>query len=121
MTKKQEIVCTGCPLGCRVTLPLEESNDIAGVSGASCKAGEKYAVREHKFPNRVLTTTVLAEGRSETRLPVKSSRPVPKHELARHVKSLAGVEARPPVKPGDIIVRNFLDTGVDLIATGKLD
>ncbi len=116
-----EIICTECPLGCQVTLTVGADDIIVAMSGANCKIGEKYASQEYRVPNRVLTTTVLVEGGGQALLPVRSSRPIPKQVLVRCAQSLASVRAKAPVNCGDVIVRNLLDTGADLVATGKVE
>ena len=39
---KKEIICTVCPMGCRITVEGEGEN-IVSVTGYTCKRGEVYA------------------------------------------------------------------------------
>lgn len=112
-----EITCIGCPLGCRLSVDVE--NDYA-VSGNSCKRGEAYGKNELKNPTRVLTTTVKASGGIHSRCPVRTEEPIPKGMLFEAMELLQKVELTAPVKCGDVVVENILNTGVNVIATRDL-
>jgi len=87
------------------------------VSGYRCKRGLVYAVNECTNPVRTLTTTIKAgEGRRQL-VPVKSSKPIPKNKLFECVAVINSSYAQVPVKVGDIIIRNILDTGADIVST----
>ena len=109
-----ELVCIGCPKGCQLTVDVD--NDYQ-VSGNSCQVGADYGRNELKNPTRVLTTTVKIKGAIHSCLPVRSSGAMPKSLLVDAVKSLKDVEVVAPVKMGDIIVKNIMGSGVDIIAS----
>ena len=48
--EKRELICIGCPLGCPLTVTMEE-NGIT-VTGNTCKRGEIYAKKEVTNPTR---------------------------------------------------------------------
>ena len=108
-----EMICIGCPRGCHLSVDVE--NDYA-VSGNHCRIGAEYGKNELLHPTRVLTTSVKIEGAIHHCLPVKSSSGIPKAKLIEAAQSLKGVRVQSPVKMGDVIVANILDTGVDIIA-----
>ncbi len=112
-----ELTCIGCPMGCR--LSVDEENDYA-VSGNQCKRGAQYGKDELKNPTRVLTTTVKAEGGIHGRCPVRTQLPIPKSMMFDAMRVLSKVKVEAPVKLGQIIVENILDTGIDVIATRDL-
>jgi CxxC motif-containing protein len=114
--KESEIICTSCPLGCPVSVVLENGN-IVEVKGAKCEKGEQYAKREHVSPSRMFTSTVALLGSPLRRLPVKTERPIPKSELMNAARSLKGIKVRAPVAIGQVIVENICNTGVNLVAT----
>lgn len=118
--KNQEIICIGCPLGCHVVLTINENGEICKFIGNECKAGEKYVAQEFKDPARVFTGTVRTKECSTRLLPVRTNKPIPKTSVLICGRSLAGIEVKPPVKMGDLIVTNILNTGADLIATCDL-
>lgn len=107
------LVCIGCPRGCH--LVVDEDNNYA-VSGNNCKIGAEYGKNELLNPTRVLTTTVNIEGAIHNRLPVKSNGGLPKDKLLEASKSLKNVCVKSPVKLGDVIISNILETGIDIIA-----
>ncbi len=112
-----ELTCIGCPLGCRLT--VDEENDYA-VSGNQCKRGADYGKNELKNPTRVLTTTVEIAGGIHGRCPVRTQAPIPKGMVFDAMKVLSKVTIESPVKLGQVIVENILNTGVDVIATRDL-
>jgi len=51
---------------------------------------------------------------------VKTDRPIPKHLLLKTARLLAEECVSPPVKAGDVVVRDVLGTGADVVATSDL-
>ena len=115
-----EIICVGCPLGCRVTLTVSPDFQIENIVGNQCREGIKYAAAEFQNPVRIFTATVLAEGSSRRLLPVKTDRPVPKTLLQELMRVVAHIRIKPPVEMGQEILHDILGTGANLIATGTL-
>ncbi len=111
-------LCIGCPLGCRLEVDEDlEEHAIVEVRGFSCRRGKEYAIQEHTAPQRMVTTTVAIDKARWARLPVRTSRPAPKDKVLEICRALRTVRVSAPIASGDIIVRNVLDTGVDIIAT----
>ena len=117
MAPRETVICIGCPLGCRVTVVQDKKGNVTGMKGAECKQGEKYVLKELQHPVRTLTATVRTGDESLPLLPVRTSRPVLKVMLKPIMVETAKVKARPPVKAGDVIVKNVLKTKADLFAT----
>jgi CxxC motif-containing protein len=69
---------------------------------------------------RTLTTTVTVEGSARRRLPVRSSGELPLSRLLDAMAALDPVIVRPPVVCGEIVLRDILGLGVDMIATDDL-
>lgn len=120
MTKEEMIICVGCPLGCEVKLTLNDKNEVTVVEDNKCKEGKKYTVEEFTNPVRTLTATVLAQGSPQPLLPVRTSKPILKTLLAQSMSIIAKTRVNPPIKIGDVIVPNLLDTGVDVVASSDL-
>jgi CxxC motif-containing protein len=120
MKENHEIVCILCPLGCHVQVESDHRNHIISVTGNQCKLGKKYAVDEHRFPARILTTTLITESRCRNLLPVKSNKPIPKGLLQACMDDLPRLRIRPPIKMGQVVVSNIANTGTDLIATDEM-
>ena len=109
-----ELICIVCPKGCH--LKVDEENGYS-VSGNSCPRGAEYGRNELLNPVRTVTSTVAIEGGIHRRLPVKTSRPVPKDKMSGVVRTLDGLTVKSPVRVGDVIVENVAGTGADIIAT----
>jgi CxxC motif-containing protein len=115
----KEIVCTVCPNSCGVTVELNDKGEVLRVSGNRCPRGEVFAKQEVTCPVRVLTSTVLLrrEDGGESLLPVRSSAAFALSKHAQTMELLRHLTVHAPVKMGETIIHNLLDTGVDIIAS----
>ena len=114
--EKRELICIGCPMGCPLTVQLEDG-EILSITGQTCKRGEVYARNEVTNPTRIVTSTVMVEGGKVGRVSVKTNDSIPTGKIFQCVKALKGVTVKAPVHIGDVIVANVADTGVDIVAT----
>jgi CxxC motif-containing protein len=85
-----------------------------------CSKGKEHAIQEFKCPKRILTTTIKTTDTNQPLLPIRSSEPIPKKILSECMVLLASKKVNPPIKVDDVIVKNILNTGVDIIATQNL-
>ncbi|NLO44961.1 MAG: DUF1667 domain-containing protein [Clostridiales bacterium] len=109
-----ELTCIVCPIGCR--LKVDEKNNYA-VTGNACKRGEVYGKNEMQNPTRVLTTTVAIDFGMHSRCPVRTDGAIPKGKLFEAMDILKKVRIKSPVKCGEVILKDILHTGIDVIAT----
>lgn len=114
---KKEMVCIACPIGCALIATREGSDGVIAVSGNRCKRGEEYAREELLSPRRTVTATVALKGSIEQRLPVKTDKPLPKELIRQILTELYRAEVSAPVDCGDIIIDDFADSGVAVVAT----
>lgn len=119
MKKTHHFTCIRCPVGCQITL-TEDEGAMVEVFGGECKLGEEYAKKEFTNPERILTTTVRVEGGVLPVLPVRTEKPIPKKLIKDCMKKLARVVVKAPIKCGQVIYTNILDTGVNVIASREL-
>lgn len=117
--KTHTFICIKCPLSCEIEL-IEERNEILEISGHTCPQGEKYATEEFTNPVRTLTTTVSVQEGVLPVLPVRSEKPLPKSMMKECVKALSTVRVKAPVKCGDLVCENILNTDVNIIASRDL-
>lgn len=117
---KNDIICTGCPKGCRVTVEVQ-GESIVNIKGYECFTGKDYALNEYKNPTRILTTTVRIKNGKFPLVPVKTAKPIPKSMLLKAMEVIAKTEVTAPIKIGDIIIENILNISVELTATGNID
>ena len=110
----KNLICICCPKGCRLT--VDENNNFA-VSGNGCPRGAEYGATEVRDPRRVLTSTVRISGAAYRRCPVKTNTAIPKAKLFEVMSALNCVDIASPVRRGDVVIKNVLDTGADVIVT----
>lgn len=117
MSQIEELVCIVCPRGCN----LKIDKDTMEVTGNLCPRGVRYAKEELSNPKRTLCTTVKCKSKNLPRCPVKTSEEVPKDKIFDLMKLLRRVEIIPPVKAGDVVVENALETGADIVSTRTIE
>jgi len=119
--KVKDMICIICPLGCKLKVIKNDASQTGyAVEGNKCFRGADYGIKEMTNPTRVLTTTVIISDASEKRLPVKTSGTIPEHLMKQAMELLNKVEVIAPIKVGQVIIKNILDTGVDIIASRSM-
>lgn len=115
----KELICTVCPNSCNVTVELNKKGEPVKIAGNRCPRGEAFAKQEITCPMRVITSTVVLRGEDgrDALLPVRSSDAFPLSKHAQTMELLRHITVRAPVKMGDVVIHNVLDTGVDIIAS----
>ncbi len=108
----KELICVVCPIGCH----LKITEDLV-VTGNKCARGKTYAIAEMTNPQRSLSSTVKTIFLTMPRLPVKTSQPVLKKDLMAIMDEINKVVVDYHVKTGDVIIKNVLNTGIDVVAT----
>ncbi len=116
---EKEIICIVCARGCR-SLVCEDDEGIK-VKGKLCKNGQAYVKGEYRDPRRVLSTTIAVEGTPCGRLAVRTRGPIPRDKLIDCVRHLKRFKAKPPLGIGDVVVKNILGTGEDIVACSPLE
>lgn len=113
----KNIVCVACPMGCPITVQLSDCGGIQEVTGNTCPRGKAYAITECTAPTRMLTSTVKVNGGRTNMVPVKTSQPIPKGMMFDIMKEINKTEVNSPVALGQVIIKDVLSTGADIIAT----
>ncbi|WP_092926304.1 DUF1667 domain-containing protein [Romboutsia hominis] len=113
------ITCIVCPMGC--PLVVTKTDDGYKVEGNTCKRGEQYGVEELTNPKRVITTTVRLENSYLNLLPVKTKESIPKDMMFEIMRELDTIKVSAPISVGDVIVKNILDTGIDVVSAKTVD
>ncbi|MEG2786626.1 MAG: DUF1667 domain-containing protein [Romboutsia sp.] len=115
----KNVTCTVCPMGC--ALVVSKVDGEYKVEGNTCKRGAKYGVEEVTNPRRVITTTVKLSGSYLNLLPVKTNDSIPKELMFDIMKLLDRVEVSAPVSVGDVIIKDVLGTGVDVVSAKSME
>ena len=118
--------CTTCPSECLLTVEVKRGADgavaeVYSVAGNNCPRGDKFAHQELTCPMRVLTTTVAVSGGDEALLPVRTVEAIPLELHAQAMVLIRGLVVEAPIRMGDVVLKDLLDTGIDLIASMDID
>lgn len=115
----KEVTCILCPFGCKMEVHVE-GKEVTEVKGNKCKEGVEHARHEVFCPERVLTTTIRTGNPEAPLLPVRSDKPLPKEKLEEGMEVIAKHTVSYPIQLGDVIIRNILNTGVNIIASRSM-
>ncbi len=113
--EEKSLVCVVCPIGCHLQV-----DTTAGyrVTGNQCKRGILYAREELTAPKRVVTSTVRISGAIYPRLPVRTSKAIPKKRVFECMQLINSLRVSAPITMGTVLVDNLLDLeDVQLIAS----
>ena len=114
MNKK--LTCIECPLSCPLSVEMEGGR-VTKVEGNKCPKGVVYARSEIEEPSRVLTSAVLGHGLGIKMVPVRTDKAIPKGRLLEAMEQVKKVKLRNKVRAGDVVIRDLLGLGVNLIVT----
>lgn len=117
--EKRTLTCIGCPLGCAVTVELD-NGEINRVTGNTCKRGDDYARKEVTHPMRSVTSTVRVTGGDIPMVSVKTAQDIPKEKIMEIMKSLENICISAPVHIGDVVLEDAAGTGISVVATKKI-
>ena len=112
----KEFTCIICPRGCRLQV-----DDNMNVTGNTCPRGKDYAISEVTNPVRTITSSVRVTNREDLLVSVKTSGAIPKGKIFDVMEEINKVEIKAPVKIGDVVIKNVLSLGVDIIATENVN
>ena len=108
----KNLICICCPRGCHLKVNLNENK----VLGNSCKRGESYGITELTNPIRIVTTTLKVKGGEQNIVPVKTKSAIPKDLTFKCIEILKEMEIKAPISVGDVLYKNILETGIDIVA-----
>lgn len=114
----KEMTCIICPNGCKLEVTYE---DTITVKNALCPKGVEYAQNELINPRRNLTSTVKVVDGVLPLVSVRSNKPVAKDKMVDIVGLLKRIEIKAPVEFHQIIYKDILGTGADIIATRQVE
>ena len=112
----KEFTCIVCPRGCRLTV-----DENLNVTGNSCPRGAQYAKDELTNPKRMITSFVRVKNREDTVVSVKTSTSIPKAMIFDVMNEINKVGVNAPTHIGDIVIKNVLGTGADIVITKNIE
>ena len=113
---RRELLCIQCPLGCRITVEMDEAGKVTSVTGNTCKNGRAYAVDECTDPKRTITTLMCCAS-GPVPVPVRTKGPIPKRLIDRALREIQSITAPAGTRAGNVMIADLLHTGQDVIAT----
>lgn len=117
----REFTCIICPNGCDIEVELEKDGTILSISGEGCMGGVNYVKQELSDPHRTIASLVPVKGGELPLVSVRLNRPVPKNRIFDVMAEIRKASLSAPVKSGDIVIRNILGLGSDVIATKDIE
>lgn len=117
----RELTCINCPLGCNLTVEVDDDNKVLKVTGNRCGRGISYAKSEIQDPRRIVCSSVDLENGRYPVVSVKTAEPIPKNKIFDVMEEVNKVHAKAPVHIGDVLVPNVAGTGTDLVVTREAE
>ena len=118
---EKEIICVICPNSCRLKVTQNPNTKEITVEGHLCPRGKKYGISEFSNPVRMLITTMRVENGKLPIIPIRSTEAIPKSLLLEAVKIVNDTHCIAPIKMGDILIDNILNTKISVIASRDID
>ena len=112
----RELICINCPLGCALTVTMEQGK-VVKVEGNTCPKGKSYGEKEVTNPTRIVTSIVKVLGGNIPVVSVKTASDIPKEKIGACMAALKTVAVKAPVAIGDVILKDICGTGADVVAT----
>ena len=84
-----------------------------------CGKGPEYVKNEILSPRRTLTSSVKVIGGSIPLVSVKTTGSIPKEKLREAMGIVSGLAVEAPVAAGQVIAEDFVEQGINLVATTK--
>jgi len=116
MSEVHRFICVVCPRGCEIEVEIQKGK-IIKITGNQCIKGIDYVKQEIEEAKRIVISVVKVKHGDFPTVSVKTNRPVPKKLIPAVMKKLARAEVKAPIKIGQIIIKNVIDTGVNVVAT----
>jgi len=114
-TVEEKVICVTCPKGCTLTVTRDGQTVVKVENG--CKRGHEYARQELTDPRRMVATSVRITGGLHPLLPVYTSAAFPKPRIPELLAVLREVDVPAPVSLDQAILKNVLETGIDIRAS----
>jgi len=112
-------------MGCRLVAERGSGGELS-VSGNRCPRGAAYAREELLAPRRTVTATCRAASTDASRtskvrrIPCRTSAPFPKERVDELLAAIYALEEPLPVARGQILIRDALGLGIDVMVTRTL-
>ena len=121
--EERNLICINCPMGCPLTVTLNDAGEVVSVTGNTCPRGEAYGRKEVTNPTRIVTSSLPVSGTKGqiAMVSVKTASDIPKGAIFDVVRDMKGLVVEAPVHIGDVVKADIAGTGVDLVATRDVE
>jgi CxxC motif-containing protein len=115
-----QVICDLCDKRCVINIEKCEENYL--YEGSLCDRGIAYGQEYMKSSSRVFTSVVRIKGDANCNVvPIKSSKPLDMNLWMECSKALGRIYVGIPIRIGDVICKNIVNSGVDIICTKNVD
>ena len=111
----KQIVCNKCEEYC--VIDIKTDDEVAEIIGNKCNEGIEFADHYLENSTDILTTLVRIKGGYVKVVSVKSDKPIDTKLFLKCSRALSRINVGAPIKIGDIVCKNILNLGVDIICT----
>ena len=111
----KQTVCNKCEEYCVIDVNTED--EIIEVIGNKCNEGIEFIDNEFDNTKEIYTSLVRIKNSEVRVVSVKSSQPIDKALFIKCSKALSRINVGAPIKIGDVVCKNLLNLGVDIICT----
>lgn len=112
----KEYICIVCPNGCR--LKYDEINNTC--EGNKCPRGKEYAYNEFHHPKRSVCSSVKTTIEEFPVISVRTSGEIDKNLIPELLEVLKKVVINERLEINSVVIKNVLNTGVDIITTTSM-
>lgn len=116
---KKDLVCIVCPNGCEMS--IETQGDEIKITGAQCKRGNEYVMREMTNPMRTIATSVLVENGEVPLVSVRVTKEIPKAQIFDVMDAIKAVRLKAPVSIGQTVISKVCGCNSDVIVTKNVE
>lgn len=116
----KRMTCVLCPNGCKLKVEVSDKETLS-VIGARCSKGETFASQEISDPKRNIATSVLVKGGTMPLTSVRLTASIPRRHIFDVMNEIRKVEFEAPVTSGQILIKNVLNLGVDVMSTKQVE
>lgn len=121
--EERNLICINCPMGCPLTVTLNDQGKVISVTGNTCPRGDAYGRKEVTNPTRIVTSSLPVSGAKTgmSMVSVKTAQDIPKGAIFDVIKDIKNLVVPAPVHIGDVVKADVAGTGVDMIATRDVE
>ena len=117
---KRTFTCIVCPNGCEMEAEYEGTS-VLSVTGNLCPKGKAYVTQELVDPRRTIASSVRVTGGILPLTSVRITNAIPKNRIFDVMAEINKQTLTAPVHIGDVVIRNVLGLGSDVIVTKHIE